>query len=450
MPKLTKRTVEAIKPVDRDILLRDTDTTGFMCKITPKGKRVYLLYYRTREGRERRPAIGEHGKITCDQARDIAKEWLADVHNGGDPSLRRKEDRKMPTLAEFSDKYMTDYAPLKKPLSRREDERLWRLHINPVLGKYTLATITKADVLRLHHSMKGHPVNANRALALLKKAFSLALEWGDLKSGINPARDVKKYREQSRERFLSNEELARLGDILRQCEAENVIMPSVILAIRLLMLTGCRRNEILTLRWNWIDFEHGKIDFPDSKTGKKSVYLSPPALELLNQAKRIPGNPYVITGKGGDGHLVNIEKPWRRILLRAKVFQLIDMVADAGQWKRERIEKAQQEAVSDLRQAFTDYQEQAKKLKLNTESLRLDKVRLHDLRHSFASVGAAGGLSLYMIGKLLGHKESSTTERYSHLIGDPMREAANIIGSRIAAAMSGKQAEILEMSKQRG
>jgi integrase len=354
-----------------------------------------MCYYRTQEGRQRQPAIGEHGKLTCDQAREIAREWLRLAAQGFDPGQDKREARKNLSLAQFAEKYNQDYGKLKKASSLKEDERLWRLHILPALGKLPLNTITRNDILRLHSSMSASPVAANRSVALLSKAFNLAIEWGDLKSGLNPASKVRKYKEQSRERFLSSAELATLGDVLRQCEAEQVENPSVILAIRLLIFTGCRRNEILELQWRWIDFENGKIDFPDSKTGKKSVYLNPPALELLQNAERIEGNPYVCTGRGGEKHLVNIQKAWTRIRKRAG----------------------------------------------------LDDVRIHDLRHSFASVGAVGGLSLLMIGKLLSHKEQSTTEKYAHLFGDPIKEASNMIGSRIAAAMEGNQAEVINLQR---
>jgi integrase len=395
MPRITKRLVESTEPQVSDVVLRDSETKGFLCKITPKCKRVYLLYYRTKEGRERRPVIGEHGSITCDQARKIAIDWLTIVRQGGDPSQDRQAARKNLTPSQFADKYLYEYGKLKKASSIKEDERLWRLHILPVLGKLPLSTVTRNDILRLHSSMSESPVAANRATALLSKAFNLAIEWGDLKSCVNPASRIRKYKEQSKERFLSSAELATLGDVLRQCEYERVESPSVIVAIRLLIFTGCRRNEVLQLQWKWIDFENGKIDFPDSKTGKKSVYLNPPAVELLKATEQIDGNPYVCFGRDGIKHLVNIQKAWSRIRHRAG----------------------------------------------------LNDVRIHDLRHSFASVGAAGGLSLLMIGKLLGHKEQGTTEKYAHLIGDPMKEANAMIGNRIAAAMAGDNAEVLPLRK---
>lgn len=447
MPKLTKRLIEAIEPEDKDVLLRDSEIKGFLCKVTPKGKRVYLLYYRTKEGRERKPVIGEHGVVTCEQAREIAKDWLVAVRQGRDPSLERKEARTICTLAEFSKKYLRDHGKHKKPQSIIEDARLWRSYILPELGKHSINSVSREDVVRLHKALVDKPFTANRVLALLSKAFNLAIEWGDLKTGVNPAKNIKKYREHSRERFLSSIEIARLGEVLRQCELEGVELKSAILAIRLLIFTGCRRNEILELQWSWIDFEHNRIDFPDSKTGKKAVYLNPPTMELLQSADKINGNPYVCIGKEENSHLVNLQKPWSRIRRRAEIFRLIEMIAEYEEWSEAQIEQAKQESASDINANLRHYLAVCKEQNISIGNNSLDDIRLHDLRHSFASVGAAGGLSLLMIGKLLGHKEQNTTQRYAHLLGDPMKEATNLIGSRIAAALDGKQAEILPIRK---
>ena len=215
--------------------------------------------------------------------------------------------------------------------------------------------------------------------------------------GFNPCRHVEKYREARRERFLSQGELARLGDELRQAERDNNATPWAIAAIRLLTFTGARRNEILTLQWEHVSEEHGCLMLPDSKTGRKAVRLSPPALALLQTIPRLEGNPYVICGERPGRHLVNIEKPWRRIRKAAK----------------------------------------------------LDDVRLHDLRHSFASVAASGGQSLIVIGKLLGHSQPATTARYAHLADDPVKAASDAVGRYIAAAMEGRASELVELSKRK-
>lgn len=394
MPKLTKRVVESATPEATPMVLNDTEIKGFQCKISPLGKRTYLLYYRTQEGRERRPAIGEHGKITCEQARDIAKDWLARVHQGEDVSKSRQEARKTLTLAEFVEIYAKRHVAGMKPSSQKEDARMWSKYILPVLGSTRLNVLTRRDVDRLHQRMRDTPYMANRVLELLRRAFNLAAEWGYM-DGENPCRHVKKFKEQSRERFLSAEEMARLGEAFRQCGAEQLESPQVLLALQLLIYTGCRRNEILELRWDWIDFTHKRINFPDSKTGKKTLDLNDAVIELLHKVERVVGNPFVIVGKNGQKHLVNLRKPWQRIMKRAG----------------------------------------------------LENIRLHDLRHSFASVGAASGLSLPMIGKLLSHKQATTTQRYAHLTGEVVREASNIVGNSITAALEGKQADVISLRK---
>ncbi|MCZ6522509.1 MAG: integrase arm-type DNA-binding domain-containing protein, partial [Alphaproteobacteria bacterium] len=157
MPKLTKTAVESVEPGSKDIILRDSQIKGFCCKITPKGKRVYLLYYRTRDHQQRRPSIGAHGSITCERAREIAREWMGQVAGGDDPSADRSGKRKAPTMADLAKRYMDEYAPTKKPRSAENDERLWRLHILPALGRKKAHAITQEDVAKLHASMRDNP-----------------------------------------------------------------------------------------------------------------------------------------------------------------------------------------------------------------------------------------------------------------------------------------------------
>ena len=380
--KLTKRAVEAVRPADRDLILWDTEIKGFGCKVTPKGKRVYFAYYRTREGQQRRPSIGVHGAMTCEQARETARQWLADRDR--DPSGLRQARKSAPTVAEFAERYVTQHAEAKKSSkSTVQDRRMLERFVLPAFGKHKLAEVTRADVVKLHHRLKDTPYQANRVLALLSKMFNLAERWDLRPDGTNPCRHVEKYRERNRERFLSEAELARLAEVLAAAERTRTQSPSVIAAIRLLLFTGARLSEILTLRWEHVDVEGQCLRLPDSKTGAKVVYLPPAALEILTALDRHEDNPYVIAGAKSGSHLVNLQKPWRRI--RAK--------AD------------------------------------------LNDVRLHDLRHSFASMAVAGGLTLPVIGALLGHTQPATTARYAHLADDPLKQAANLIGGRIAAAM---------------
>jgi integrase len=395
MPKLTKRLIEAIQPEHKDILLHDIELKGFRCKITPKGKRTYHVYYRTLEGQQRNPSIGTHGNITCEQARNIARQWLAQVAKGEDPSLTKQNTRKLLSISEFIDEYLERYASQLKAKTLKEEKSILENHIKQRLGKLSINTADRQEIMHLHQSMKKTPYLANRVLETVNKLFNLATKWGYRTDSVNPCIFVDKYKEKSRDRFLSNEELATLSDVLNNCEIEHIEMPEAILAIRLLLLTGCRKNEICQLQWDWIDFSEQRINLPDSKTGKKTIYLSAPAIELLQQATRIEGNPYVLAGRGGEGNYVSLQKAWVRIRAKAGI---------------------------------TD-------------------VRLHDLRHSFASMAASGGLNLYMIGKLLGHTQQSTTQRYAHLVGKPLQEANNMVADRIMGAMSGKTAEVIELKR---
>lgn len=395
MTKLTNRTVASTRPRDRDVFVWDDELPGFGLRVKPSGVKSYVIQYRNRHNDSRRITIGRHGVIGPEKARWKAKKMLADVQDGADPATERKDDREAPTVAELAEKYLREHAaPHKKPRSVEEDQRLLRLHVLPALGRKKVAGITRADITGLHHAMRDTPGAANRTLALLSKMLNLAEKWELRPDGSNPCRHVDKYPERKMERFLSVDELGRLGAVLAEAERTATELPSVIAAVRLLMFTGARFGEILNLEWSHVDFERSCLRLPESKTGAKVIHLNAPALEVLNGIER-DGSPWVIAGRDPDKPLVNLRKPWHRI--RAK----------AG----------------------------------------LEGVRLHDLRHSFASVGAAGGLSLPMIGALLGHTQAATTQRYAHLAADPLKQAADMIGERIRAATNGKSGDVVELNR---
>lgn len=380
MPKITARLIDAIVPEDQDVIIRDSELKGFLCKVTPKGKKVYMLYYRTKDNRERRPVIGIHGHITCYQARDIALKWLAEVAQGNDPSLEKQSQRVDITISELADRYLTDYAATyKKPRSIEHDKYLLASFVIPQLGKIKLKSLTNKDIANLHRKLKNKATTANRCISIISTMLNLAEKWGLRADASSLCKHIDKYPENKRERFLTVEEIERLSNILKEQSYINIELPSVIHALKLLLLTGCRLSEILTLKWDYIDFAHQRINFPDSKTGKKTVYISPLVIELLQNIEKKENNPYVITGQVEGRHLINLQKPWRRIRKLAG----------------------------------------------------FDDVRIHDLRHSFASIGAASGLSLPIIGALLGHCQTQTTARYAHLIGDPLKEAASLINEKM-------------------
>jgi integrase len=394
--QITKRSVDAVEPPPTgELKLWDVELRGFGLRVRAGGTKSYIVQYRNAEGRTRRLTVGVCGRLTPDAARSKARQMLAAVDRGEDPVQDAHENRRAPTVAEFAAQYMELHArPKKKPRSVEKDETLLRLYILPALASRKLAAIGAADVARLHRDLGAHPVQANRVVALLSKMFSLAELWDMRPRGSNPCRGLHRYAERQRERFLSYSEFSRLGEVLEAVEAEGSEPPAAILAIRLLALTGARRDEILTLRWEYVDLERGVLRLPDSKTGKKIIPLGAAAAQLLAAAPRLKDNPYVCPGRRRSGRLVDVQSPWEHIRERAS----------------------------------------------------LPGVRLHDLRHSWASTGAAGGLGLPILGKILGHLHPITTQRYTHFSDDPLRAAADRVAGDIDGALrGGPRAEVFRL-----
>jgi integrase len=385
--KITKRTVDALQPGQTDQFLWDTEIKGFGVKVTPAGNRVYVLQYR-KGGRgtpTKRVTLGAHGKLTPETAREAAERMAGAIANGADPAAVKAAEKGAPTVSALAARFLAEHvATRNKARTADEYRRLLDTTILPALGRRLVRDLTRADVTRVHHSLRASPYAANRALAVVSKMLSLAEKWGERPDGSNPCRHVEKYPERKRERFLSEAEITKLGRGLADIEQFGTHSPYVIAAVRLLVFTGARLSEILTLQWDHVDFERTCLRLPDSKTGAKVIHLSAPALELLTSLPRIQGNPYVIPGQKAGAHLINLEKPWRAIRRQSG----------------------------------------------------LDDVRLHDLRHSFASLGAGAGLGLPIIGALLGHTQAATTARYAHLATNPLKQANDLIGSRLAAAMA--------------
>ena len=253
--KLTKRGVEAHQPGPKNIILWDTELKGFGCKVTPTGKRIYFCYYRTRTGSQRRPTIGRHGAVTAEQARDIARRWLAEVAAGGDPSCSRQSARNAPTMALLCERFLREHSEIRnKPGTIYNYRRIIDRFILPALGSKKVADVTRTDIDRLHHSLRSTPYQANRVLGLLSKVLNLAERWDLRPDGSNPTRHVEKFRERKRERYLSGEEMMRLAGVLVETERRGTESPEVLAAIKLLIFTGCRLSEILTLHWDWINF----------------------------------------------------------------------------------------------------------------------------------------------------------------------------------------------------
>lgn len=396
MPKLTKRLIDGLKTTERDRNIFDSDLPGFGIRLKPSGARSFFIQYRNASGRSRKLTLGRNGVLTPHEARDMARQKLAAVKRGDDPSKDRKQALNTPNVAQLAERYLEEHARRKKsPRSIESDESLLRLYILPALGHHQVEELARQDVTALHHQIGDKPFQANRVIALLSKMLNLAEKWGIRPDGSNPCRHVERYPEPRRERFLSAEEMTRLGQTLSEAASTGSEHPSVIAAIRLLILTGCRLQEILSLRWENVDFQRGLLWFKESKTGERTIPIGAPALQLLSELPRLEESPFVLAGLKADGHFVALHRPWARI----------------------------------------------------RELAGLDGVRLHDLRHSFASVGAGAGLSLPVIGKLLGHTQAATTQRYAHLSTDPLQQAADRISAEISAAMKGETAEVVELKR---
>jgi len=383
--RLTKRVVEAIvvPPGKVETIVHDTSPRGFGVRVKATGTRTYFVKYVV-GGRTKRFAIGQHGELTLEQARASAERILGEIRDGADPSAERAAERKAESFEELAERYLDQHAKARlKPAGAADARAALNTYVLPIIGRHKLADVTRADVTRLHHSMRAKPIRANRVLALLSKMLNLAEKWGLRPDGSNPCRHVERYRENKRERYLNAEELKRLGAVLRAAELERTEWPTFVPFLHLLMLTGCRRDEIRTLRWEHVDLEAGLLRLPDSKTGRKDVNLPAAARQILAAMPRKEGNPFVIWGAVEGKPLIDAKRSWKRI----------------------------------------------------RESAKLEGVRLHDLRHTHASYAVSGGLPLPIVGALLGHTQPQTTQRYAHLHRDPLRDASEKVGAVIAAAL---------------
>lgn len=380
MTKITKRSVDAAAPTEKEFFLWDDELKGFGLRVYPSGRKMYLAQFRA-GGRLRRLNIGLHGAVTPDLARTEAMKHLSQVRLGADPAGERDRRKVSPTMKEFGQRFLDEHvASHCKPSTQAEYKRSVELFINPKIGSHRIIDVTRADVVEMHQSMKATPYQANRTLGVLSIMFTVAHAWGVRTDGMNPCWKVKRYKEVKRERYLTSDELARLGKVLRETNAER----EAAYCIQLLLLTGCRLGEIQKLKWEYVDLDAGLLRLPDSKTGAKLVAIGQAVVKLFKSIPKVSNNPYVITGTIEDQHLTDMQKPWRRLRKRAG----------------------------------------------------LDDVRIHDLRHSFASDALQLGEDLTMIGRLLGHTQVQTTARYAHLKTDPIRAAANKVSDAIALALT--------------
>ena len=379
---ISNRTVEALE-AHKDTVFWDRNLTGFGVRVYASGAKVYLVQTRGPNG-TRRVTLGRHGVLGAEEARRQGALAIARIKAGEDPVPERAAARRAagPTVSEVAARYMREHVAVRcKPATARIRSNAIRNHIVPSLGKLPLAAVGRDRVIDLHHRMSDIPMQANIVIVTLSQIFTKAENWGIVPEGTDPCGSVVLYRETRRERFLTDAEYARLGRVLDEAPKIGGASWGAVAVIRLLMLTGCRRGEILSLRWDDVVLDTRELRLRDAKTGARIVPLSPSAVKVLASLPRTGEQEWVIPGRGTGIHMQKVGNAWR--LLRAR--------AD------------------------------------------LPDVRLHDLRHSFASRALALGESLPMIGKLLGHRRIESTVRYAHLARASVHEAAERVANSIAA-----------------
>lgn len=411
--KLIKRSIDALPTPATTRIVYDDDLSGFGLRLLPTGRRVFIAHYRVgggRTGRQRKVTLGVYGKITAEEARTKAKDVLANAHLGADFAEERDKVRESQTVSQLIDAWAKDGVLTNRRTGARRKQAnidneiaLANHHIRPMIGGRTVDSLIKGDIQRLRNQIAngetktkrkgrkrglikvtGGEGTATRTIRLFSSILSYAVDMGVIER--NPALGVRLAPGGQRHRFLSPEELRRLGGVLDQ-PVSSLTAGTAATIIRLLILTGARRGEIEGLKWSEVDFNFGMLRKKTSKTGAKVIPLARVAVEILGEQRRWVDRSqiWVFPAYRGEGHFDGLNKEWHRIRKLAGI----------------------------------------------------EDVRIHDLRHTFASVGAGGGVGLPLIGGILGHRQASTTQRYAHLADGPLRTAADLIGSELAAALDG-------------
>jgi integrase len=414
---IIKTIVDALEPGEGRYARFDAKLTGFGVRVYKTGRKVFIYQYR-KPGSSRKTApstetLGDAAKLTAEAARKMAKAIAAKVFNGADPALERAKRKIIPTLSDFADRYLAAEKSRLKPGTHELYSIYFRCHICPVLGTMKLSDVAKVDVRKLNQSLgETKKVTANRVVQAIFALFRHAVDVGVLPEGFaNPAAGIKPYREQSRERFLNNNELEALGKAMRELQASD---PIGVAAVKLLLFLGCRLRELLHARWADVDLERGVLQLTDSKTGRRTVALNAPALSVLSELNKIRLSDYIIAG-----HRRVKTSPAKPNTAGPAVAELAVDNADVKAPRR--LDKHR----ADLNGPWRRIQKAA----------GLEGVRLHDLRHSHASRGTALGVDLYMISSLLGHTQVATTQRYAHHGMDNRSRASDRIASSLAASL---------------
>ena len=372
--KLTKKNVESLEPTGTRYEVRDDELIGFSIRVGATGEKSFYLTYRAGKGRAaplKRLRIGTFPSMTVEQTRQIVKQKLAQIAMGGDPAQEVKEGKNAPLFHEVIETFLQEHVDAKlKPATQHQYRTLTQNHLIPAFKKMKMADITYRHVAKLHHDLQNTPYLANRCAAVLSKFFDWCEKTGYRDRGTNPVRGLEKYREEKRLKFMESSELEAIGEGIAKLEKQDAIDPTIAAALKVMLLTGARCSEILTLKWGYFNESKEKALLPNSNTGAKVLPIPPTAWEVISALPRV--NEYCFPGRWGRGHIINVKDTWKRICKAGGI----------SGW------------------------------------------RIHDLRHAFASYAANSGKSLPIIGKILGHSQASTTSRYAHLAENPVAQAA--------------------------
>lgn len=378
MPKLTKAVIDNSVAKEKHYFVWDTEIKGFGCQILKGGKKTYAFYYHSPTTRKKGYIkIGSHGNITVDFARNKAKALSASVASGVDPREEKKEkliEKKQSLLfVDFFNVFKEKHVLVEYKDKGKRNMSYATQHILPWFGKKKLEEITSRDIRQFLDSLSHITTTANRCFALLSVAFGKAEDWEYLPPRSNPCTGVRKYKENRKQRFLNRLELKRLEESLTQQEKEQPSSFCSVNAIRMLLYTGCREGEILSLKWDNVHHKDHYIFLDDTKVGESARPLNQKVMNVLASMKPKEGNPYVFYGKVPGRPLAEIKTAWRKVLKRAGI----------------------------------------------------KNFRIHDLRHTFASFCLSQGVDLYTLSKLLGHRNITTTARYAHLELEHLKDATN-------------------------
>ena len=385
--KFTKKNLESIKPTDKRQVFFDDDHPGLAVRVNETGRISFYYTYRAGKGRaaiKKWVHIGAYPAWTPENARQKAKALAAQVILGGDPADALKSAKNTLTVADAIQTFLEQHVSVKlKPASQRLYKGIINNNIIPPLGKMKIDEVSHKEVAKLHYDLREAPYMANRTAAVLSKFFNWCEKNGYRERNSNPAEDLEKYKEHKRMEFLQIADIEALGQALTALEVLGKVSFMPAAALRLLLLTGARLEEILSLKWSYLDLEASLARLPDSKTGFKVLHLPLLAVEILMSLPMF-NSEYVFPSDSKSGHLTSLRKPWAAVCTQAGL----------SGW------------------------------------------RLHDLRHAFASAAVNSGASLPMIGALLGHKNSSTTARYAHVAVNPAHKIAQDTGAEISKALN--------------